>query len=83
VFSARGKKSPLWFHLRLGLAGRREGFAVRDTFRRFWHDEAGATSIEYALIASIISIAIITGAITLGNKLNSTFDYVSTLVKTS
>ncbi len=35
-------------------------------FRGFVRDEGGATAIEYALIASIISIAIATVAITLG-----------------
>lgn len=35
-------------------------------FRGFTHDERGATAIEYALIASIISIAIAAVAVTLG-----------------
>ena len=34
--------------------------------RGFVRDERGATAIEYALIASIISIAIATVAVTLG-----------------
>lgn len=30
-------------------------------FGKFLHNEAGATSIEYALIASIVSISIVAG----------------------
>ena len=41
---------------------------------RFMKDESGATAIEYGLIAALISVALITGATTLGNKLNSQFN---------
>lgn len=37
---------------------------------RFARDESGATSIEYALIGTLISVAIIVGASALGSKLN-------------
>lgn len=37
-----------------------------DTFRGFVRNERGATAIEYALIASIISISIAAVAVTLG-----------------
>ena len=37
---------------------------------RFEKSKSGAVAIEYALIASIISIAIITAAIGLGSKLS-------------
>lgn len=37
-----------------------------DLIRGFMRDERGTTAIEYALIASIISIAIATVAVTLG-----------------
>jgi pilus assembly protein Flp/PilA len=40
---------------------------------RFLKDESGATAIEYGLIAALISVALITGATTLGNRLNSVF----------
>lgn len=40
---------------------------------RFLKDESGATAIEYGLIAALISVALITGATSLGGKLNSTF----------
>ena len=46
-------------------------------FARFVKDESGATAIEYGLIAALISVALITGATTLGNALNNQFDQVS------
>ena len=46
-------------------------------FTRFLKDESGATAIEYGLIAALISVALITGATTLGGKLNSTFNAIS------
>lgn len=43
---------------------------------KFVHDEDGATSIEYALIASIISMAIIGGLMGIRTSLVSTFNSV-------
>ena len=45
---------------------------------RFLKDESGATAIEYGLIAALISVALITGASTLGSKLNSVFTSLGT-----
>lgn len=42
-------------------------------FRRFLADRSGATAIEYGLIASLVAVAIITGAGALGTNLNQTF----------
>lgn len=42
-------------------------------FTRFMKDESGATAIEYGLIAALISVALITGATTLGGSLNNQF----------
>ena len=50
-------------------------------FARFLKDEAGATAIEYGLIAAGISVAIITVVAGLGSKLNTTFTSVSTALK--
>ncbi|WFU02038.1 Flp family type IVb pilin [Rhizobium sp. CB3171] len=47
-------------------------------FSRFLKDESGATAIEYGLIAALISVAIIAGATTLGNTLNTVFENIST-----
>jgi pilus assembly protein Flp/PilA len=44
---------------------------------RFLKDESGATAIEYGLIAALISVALITGATTLGSKLNLVFTNLS------
>jgi pilus assembly protein Flp/PilA len=46
--------------------------------KRFLKDEAGATAIEYGLIAAGISVAIIAVVQGLGTKLNATFTSVST-----
>lgn len=50
---------------------------------RFLKDESGATAIEYGLIAALISVALITGATTLGNKLNTVFTGLSTKMNTA
>lgn len=41
-------------------------------------DEAGATAIEYGLIAALIAVAAITAMQSLGNELSTTFSTVST-----
>jgi pilus assembly protein Flp/PilA len=43
---------------------------------RFLRDDAGATAIEYGLIAAGISVAIIATVAGLGSKLNTTFTSV-------
>jgi pilus assembly protein Flp/PilA len=43
---------------------------------KFLRDEAGATAIEYGLIAAGIAVAIIAVVQGLGSKLNSTFTSV-------
>jgi pilus assembly protein Flp/PilA len=40
-------------------------------------DTSGATAIEYAMIASLISIAILTGVTSLGTQLKSFFASIS------
>ena len=50
-------------------------------FARFFNDEAGATAIEYGLIAALISVAIIAAATTLGTSISSTFSKVSNQLK--
>jgi pilus assembly protein Flp/PilA len=48
---------------------------------RFLADDAGATAIEYGLIAAGISVAIIATVQALGTNLNTTFSSVSTALK--
>lgn len=47
---------------------------------KFIHDEDGATAIEYGLIAALIAVAIIAGATTLGDALDTKFDEIGTTV---
>jgi pilus assembly protein Flp/PilA len=47
---------------------------------RFARNESGATAIEYGLLGSLIAVAIIVGATTLGTKLNTTFNAISTKI---
>jgi pilus assembly protein Flp/PilA len=46
--------------------------------RRFLQDTSGATSIEYAAIASLLSIAIVTAVVGLGSKVKIMYTGVST-----
>lgn len=50
-------------------------------FARFRKDESGATAIEYALIAGLIAVVIITGATTLGTKISQKFTDIATTVE--
>lgn len=52
-----------------------------DNALRFLQDDAGATAIEYGLIAAGIAVAIIVAVQTLGTNLNTTFSSVSTALK--
>ncbi len=46
--------------------------------RKFANDERGATSIEYALIASLICLVIISGITAVGTEVSAVFDSVAT-----
>lgn len=48
---------------------------------RLAHDEGGATAMEYALIASLVSIMIVTGATAIGTKLSTFFNSLSANMK--
>jgi pilus assembly protein Flp/PilA len=50
--------------------------AMTTVIRRFLSDDTGATSIEYAVIASLLSIAIVTVVAGLGSKLQTTYQSV-------
>ncbi len=45
---------------------------------RFLRDESGATAIEYGLIAGLISIVIVSVLTSIGSKLNTKFQRIST-----
>jgi pilus assembly protein Flp/PilA len=48
---------------------------------RFLRDEAGATAIEYGLIAALIAVAIITAVSALGTTLSAKFNNIAGKVK--
>lgn len=47
-------------------------------FKNLLRDEAGATAIEYGLIAALIAVAAITAMQSLGEQLSTTFNDVTT-----
>ena len=53
------------------------------TIKNRFRDEAGATAIEYGLIAALIAVAAIVGMQALGTSLNTTFGGVSTTLNTA
>jgi len=48
---------------------------------RFACDESGVTSIEYAIIASLIAVVIYTAVSAVGNNIDKTFESVSSALK--
>jgi pilus assembly protein Flp/PilA len=50
-------------------------------FKNFLTDETGATSIEYALIAAGIAVAIIAAVNSLGTTIAGKYDTISTALK--
>lgn len=55
---------------------------MRNIIRRFLADESGATAIEYGLLASLIAVAIITGAVLLGTNINQLFTDIANCLST-
>jgi pilus assembly protein Flp/PilA len=51
------------------------------TFVRFLLDEAGATAMEYGLIAGILGVAIIAGFGAVGNNLENVLNTINDSVK--
>ena len=52
-------------------------------FKNMLRDEAGATAIEYGLIAALIAVAAITAMSQLGEELSTTFNTVKTELESS
>lgn len=52
-------------------------------FKQLVRDEAGATAIEYGLIAALIAVAAMTALSTIGDELETTFDSVGNELKTA
>ena len=54
---------------------------MKNLIAKFRKNEDGATAIEYALIAGLIGLVIITGATTLGKNVSTKFTDVATAVQ--
>jgi pilus assembly protein Flp/PilA len=50
---------------------------VQHIFKQFIRDDAGATAIEYGLIAALIAVVIITGVTAVGTQLSTVFTNLS------
>ena len=50
---------------------------------RFFHDEGGATAIEYGLIAALIAVVIIGALTLLGTSISSKFKTIATAVSSA
>ena len=46
-------------------------------FTLFAHDDSGATSIEYAVIAGLIAVVVVTAVTSVGTKLTNSFTKIS------
>jgi pilus assembly protein Flp/PilA len=51
------------------------------SINKFTADESGVTAIEYALIASLIAVFIITAVQTVGTKVSTVFNEVGATLK--
>jgi pilus assembly protein Flp/PilA len=60
---------------------RADNCAMLKLHRRFLRDESAATAIEYALIASLIALVIVTAVTAIGTKLSIPFAAVSAALK--
>ncbi|MFT7520309.1 MAG: pilus assembly protein Flp/PilA [Kiritimatiellia bacterium] len=58
-----------------------EQLGLPSTLVRFVRDEGGATAIEYALVASIISVGIFAGYVALGDSQLRVFEQWTKAVK--
>ena len=54
---------------------------MTDRIKAFLANESGATAVEYALLASLIAIAIVTSVTAIGVKLTGVFNEVATNLK--
>jgi pilus assembly protein Flp/PilA len=56
---------------------------IMDQLKRLLRDESGATSIEYSVIATGISIGIIVAVTTIGTQLKATFVNITSQLATT
>ncbi|NBC33306.1 MAG: Flp family type IVb pilin [Alphaproteobacteria bacterium] len=70
-----------WFACELPLPGKMtKGAEMLALLHRFGADESGVTAIEYALIASMMVIAVVTGSRVFTESVNSIFNFVANQV---
>ena len=50
------------------------------TLQRLCEDQSGATAIEYALLASLLSIGVITTVALVGSKLSGSYANIATAI---
>ena len=70
-----------WFGATSYVVARNLGSAAMRIARRLLSDKRGVGAIEYALVASLISIAALAGYQTLGNKMEKTYSSVDHAVQ--
>lgn len=56
---------------------------VRGAVAKFIADDAGATAIEYAVIAMMLSVAIVSSLYSVRDSLNGGFSFISTTFQTA
>ncbi len=56
---------------------------MSNQLKAFFHDDSGATAIEYGLIAALVSVAAIGALTSMGNSLNTMFGTVSNAMNTA
>ena len=54
---------------------------MRNAFTKFFSNESGATAIEYALMASLIAVALIVAMSNLAGRISSEFSEVGAALK--
>ena len=54
---------------------------MRNLFQKFLRSRAGATAIEYGLIAALVAVAIFSGVAAVGTKMSAAFNTVQTNLK--
>ena len=56
---------------------------LTQSIKQFLNDEEGVTAIEYALIAALIAVAIITAVTLVGTNVTATFNRIATALTTT
>ena len=56
---------------------KRSSSDIDDSLRKFWHDERGATAVEYGLFVAAIAAVIVAIVVALGDKINAAFTNVN------